>query len=63
MRQQNKTHFLPWTMMTASLHGVNETGTELCPLHHIRQCFLFFLKNDQGAEAPIPSQHYARTGN
>lgn len=35
---KTKIHFLPCTLMRASsLHGVDETGTELCPLHHIRQ--------------------------
>lgn len=52
--------FLPRTLMTASLHVVTETGTELCPLHHIRQCL---KRYDQSAKAPIPSQHYAPTGN
>lgn len=41
VREQNKTkrqrQLLPRTLKTISLHGVGETGTELCPLHHIRQ--------------------------
>lgn len=46
--------------MTANLNGDNETGTELCPSHHIRQ----YLKGtQQGAEAPFPSQHIVPNGN
>lgn len=43
----------------SQLHGA-ETGTTLCPLHHIRQCL---KRKNQGAQAPNPSQHLVPTGN
>lgn len=54
--KQKDTSFL--NIDDSQLDGV-QTGTELCPLHHIRQC----LKRTRVLEhAPIPSQHYVPTG-
>lgn len=52
VKEQNKTKtFSLLDNVTSSFLGVNEIGTELCPLHHIRQCFKRYY---DGAEAPTP---------
>lgn len=58
-REQRKTDTSFLNIDDSQLHGA-ETGTELCPLHHIRQCL---KRKNRGAQAPTPSQHLVPTGN